>query len=171
MSDTNLLDGKKVLIVDDEPDVLQVLEELLTMCDVSKAGTFEAAEKLLESQRFDIAILDIMGVDGFRLLEIANRKKITAVMLTAHALTPESLKRSINEGAAFYIPKDEMTNIATFLNDVLEARKQGQNTWSRWEERLPSSFFEKRFGAAWRDTDKEFWDTFRASLKNRKAKE
>jgi CheY-like chemotaxis protein len=170
MPNTELLVGKKVLVVDDEPDVLQVLEELLPMCDVSKAGSFEAAEKLLESQQFDIAVLDIMGVDGFRLLGITNRKNITAVMLTAHALTPESLKRSINEGAAFYIPKDEISNIATFLNDVLAARKQGQSTWSRWEERLPSSFFEKRFGAAWQDADKEFWDTFRANLRNRKPK-
>ena len=63
-----------------------------------------------------------------------------------------------------------MPNITTFLNDVLKARKQGQSTWSRWEERLPSSFFEKRFGAAWQDTDKEFWDTFRAGLKRRKSK-
>ena len=27
MSDTDLLDGKKVLVVDDEPDILEVLED------------------------------------------------------------------------------------------------------------------------------------------------
>ena len=32
MSDTSLLDGKRVLVVDDEPDILEVLEELLEMC-------------------------------------------------------------------------------------------------------------------------------------------
>ena len=32
MSDTNLLEGKKILIVDDEPDILAVLEDLLDMC-------------------------------------------------------------------------------------------------------------------------------------------
>jgi hypothetical protein len=35
MSERRLLDGKKILAVDDEPDVLEVLEGLLTMCDVA----------------------------------------------------------------------------------------------------------------------------------------
>ena len=30
MSDSNLLEGKKILIVDDEPDILDALEELLS---------------------------------------------------------------------------------------------------------------------------------------------
>jgi CheY-like chemotaxis protein len=32
MSDTALLEGKKVLVVDDEPDVLEVIADLLKMC-------------------------------------------------------------------------------------------------------------------------------------------
>jgi len=84
----SVLEGKKVLIADDEPDVLETLEELLSMCEVVKASTFEEAEKQLESRYFDFAILDIMGIDGYKLLEIAAGKNITVVMLTAHALTP-----------------------------------------------------------------------------------
>ena len=60
MAESSLLDGKKILIVDDEPDVLEVLEELLKMCRVEKATTFEKAKELLETQPFDMAILDIM---------------------------------------------------------------------------------------------------------------
>ncbi len=100
MSDSSLLDGKKILIVDDESDVLDILEELLEMCTVVRASTFDDARKLLESQDFDIAILDIMGVDGYGLLKIAYQKNITAVMLTAHAFTPENLAKAIKEGAA-----------------------------------------------------------------------
>jgi DNA-binding NtrC family response regulator len=165
MSETPPLVGKKILIVDDEPDVLQALEDLLSMCHVVKAGSFDEARALLDSQDFDIAILDIMGVDGYRLLELANRKKVTAVMLTAHALTPDNVVRSIKEGAASYIPKDEMGRIADFLNDVLTAQEEGRSPWEPWQERLPSSFFEKRWGAAWQDKDKEFWEKFRASLR------
>ena len=66
MSDSKLLDGKKVLVVDDEPDILESLEELLDMCEVVTAFTFEQAKQLLESQDFHIAILDIMGIDGYR---------------------------------------------------------------------------------------------------------
>jgi CheY-like chemotaxis protein len=43
MPDTTLLHGKKVLVVDDEPDVLDVLEEILDMCEVTRASTFEEA--------------------------------------------------------------------------------------------------------------------------------
>jgi DNA-binding NtrC family response regulator len=167
MSESRLLDGKKILAVDDEPDVLEVLEGLLTMCDVVKATTFNEAKKFLESGDFDIAVLDIMGVDGYRLLDIAKRRNITAIMLTAHAFTPDNLVRSIKEGAASYLPKEELQNIAAFLNDILEAQEKGKSTWEPWQERLPSSYFEKRWGAAWRDTDKDFWERFRAGIRDR----
>ena len=167
MSDSSLLDGKKILIVDDEPDVLEVLEELLSMCEVVKASSFEGAKELLEVQDFDMAILDIMGVNGYALLDIARQKKVTAVMLTAHALTPDNVVRSIKEGAASYIPKDEITNIAVFLIDINKKKKEGKSTWEPWQEKLPSSYFEKRWGAAWQDEDKEFWEKFKASIKER----
>ena len=168
MSDRTLLDGKRILIVDDEADVLEILEELLEMCDVVRSSTFEDAKNLLESQHFDMAILDIMGVDGYGLLEIANKRDVPAVMLTAHAFTPGNLIRSIKGGAGSYLPKEEMVNIATFLNDVLEAIEKGDNPWGPWQEKLPTSYFEKRWGAAWQDTDKDFWEKFRAGIKKKK---
>ena len=171
MAGTGLIEGKRILIVDDEQDILDVLEEVLRVCRISKASSFEEARDLMESQEFDLAVLDIMGVRGYDLLKIAQEKKIPAVMLTAHAFTPDNLVRSIREGAAFYIPKDELGRIAEFLNDVLEAKAKGRNPWASWQEKLPSSYFEKRFGAAWQDTDKEFWATFRASLQARKSTE
>ena len=170
MSDTSLLDGKRVLVVDDEPDILEVLEELLEMCDVVTASTFEKAKELLESQKFDIAILDIMGVDGYGLLDIANKRDIPAVMLTAHAFTADNLVRTIREGAYSYIPKEELSNITVYLIDALKARQKGENPWSAWQDRLPSSYFERRWGSAWKDVDKEFWNQFKESLKARNSK-
>ena len=157
MTEKDLLEGKRILIVDDEPDVLETLAELLPMCDVVKASTFEAAEKAMNSRHFDIAILDIMGVNGYQLLERAKEKKITPVMLTAHALSVEDTKKSYLSGAALYIPKDEMTNIVTFLNDVLEAKSKGKSTWRRWWDRL-GWYYDNRFGPDWKYSDKEFWD-------------
>ena len=168
MSDINLLKGKKILIVDDEPDILAVLEDLLDMCELVKASSFEDARAQLESENFDIAVLDIMGVDGYGLLEIATRKNIPALMLTAHAFTPDNLVKSIKEGAASYIPKEEITEIAEYLIDVLTAKKEGRNPWETWQEKLPPSYFERRWGAAWKDNDKDFWNTFKSSLKSMK---
>jgi DNA-binding NtrC family response regulator len=159
MSEKNLLDGKRILLVDDEPDVLDTLEDLLPMCETSKANSFEEAQNFLETRYFDIAILDIMGVEGYKILEIANQKGVTAVMLTAHALSPDNIVKSYKEGAASYLPKEEMVNIATFLNDVLDAKEKGKNPWIRWYDRM-GSFFEKKFGPQWKDDEREFWEKF-----------
>ena len=158
-AEKDLLEGKRVLLVDDEPDVLDTLVDLLPMCETVKASNFKAAKDFLETEYFDLAILDIMGVEGYQLLEIANQRKVTAVMLTAHALSPENIVKSFKEGAASYLPKEEMVNIASFLNDVFEAQQQGKNTWVRWYDRM-GSFFEKKFGSKWQDDDKEFWEKF-----------
>jgi DNA-binding NtrC family response regulator len=159
MGKEDLLKGKRVLAVDDEPDVLETLEELLPMCDLVKATTADEAIQQLETQVFDIAILDIMGVDGYKLLEIAKKKKVVPVMLTAHALSVGNTVKSFKKGAASYIPKDEMPRIAIFLNDILEAREKGENFWWRWMDRL-GAYYEKKFGPQWQDEDKDFWTRF-----------
>ncbi|MCG8567636.1 MAG: response regulator [Desulfobacterales bacterium] len=151
------LEGKRILIVDDEPDVLDSLEELLPMCDLARAQRFEEAVDLLETREFDMAILDIMGVDGYGLLERAGKKGITCVMLTAHALSPDNIKKSCRGGACSYIPKEEMINIEEFLLDVLTAQARGENPWISWYSRL-ARFCEEKFGPDWDKDEKEFWD-------------
>lgn len=155
-----LLDYKRVLIVDDEPDVLDTLEALLPMCDVVKASTFDEAKDLLEVQYFDIAILDIMGVDGYKLLDIAKVREVIPVMLTAHALSVDDTMKSFKEGAACYIPKEEMSDITTFLNDILEAKEMNKSVWWRWLDRF-SSYYDRKFGPNWQDKDKGFWEGLR----------
>jgi len=165
MSDNNLLDGKKLLIVDDEPDVLDVLEEMLDMCEIVKASSFDEAKKYLESDDFDMAILDIMGVDGYKLLNIAKHKNITAVMLTANALSPDNLVKSIKKGADSYLPKEKMSNITAFLVDILKSQGEGESTWEPWHKSLSTSYFAKKWGGDWKDQDKEFWKRFKAGKK------
>ena len=148
MTKENLLEGKRVLIVDDEPDVLETLAELLPMCDVVKASTFDEAKNLLETQYFDMAILDIMGVQGYELLKISNEKRVIGVMLTANAMTPDNVVKSYEEGAASFVPKEKMANITTFLIDIFEAEEKGKNLWWRWFDRL-ADYFEKKFGPDW----------------------
>jgi DNA-binding NtrC family response regulator len=159
MTDENILTGKKILIVDDEPDILDSLEDLLTMCEVTKAGNFEDAKTYMERQNFDMAVLDIMGVSGYELLEVAVRRDLPAVMLTAHALTPDNIVKSYKKGAAYFLPKEKMADIATFLADVFEARAKGENTWDSWMSRL-AGYCEKTFGAKWMDPNKDFWEKF-----------
>jgi CheY-like chemotaxis protein len=159
--DTNkLLQGKRVLIVDDEPDVLDSLTELLSICMIDRASTFEEAKSLLETYSYDVVVLDIMGVKGFELLQIAKEKDIPALMLTAHALNEETLKKSAEEGASYYVPKDEIGKIDVFVADVIEAGEKKRNPWVKWFERL-GPFFHERMnfrGPNWREDHKKFWD-------------
>jgi len=154
------LKDKKVLIVDDEPDVLDTLEDILHMCDLTRASTFEEAKKQLQGKSFDLAILDIMGVNGYALLEIAVARDVTAVMLTAHALTPQDAMKSFKGGAAYFVPKDKMSSLVNILADILEAQKKGKSTWvpfMGWAD----AYYKTKFGPRWEDRDKEFWKKFR----------
>jgi len=160
MSNKHILEGKKVLVVDDEKDVLESLEALLPMCDVVKAHNFEEAKKHLENEYFDISILDIMGVDGYQLLDIANEKNVIAVMLTGHSLSVDDTVKSFKRGAAFYVPKEKMADIAIYLNDVLEAKKENKGFLERWLDRFVG-YYDTKFGQDWQDEDKAFWKRFR----------
>jgi DNA-binding NtrC family response regulator len=158
METKKILRGKRVLIVDDEKDILNVLVGLLDMCKIDTASSFEEAKQLLETVQYDIAVLDIMGVKGFDLLEIANKRGIPALMLTAHALTKDALIESAERGASYFAPKDEISRIDLFVADVLEAVEKKKNPWVKWLERL-GSFYDKRFtGPNWREQEREFWD-------------
>jgi DNA-binding NtrC family response regulator len=159
MLDRDILKDKKILIVDDEPDILETLMELLDMCLIDSAPDFETGKKFLSKNTYDAAILDIMGVRGYDLLQITTQKEIPALMLTAHALSPEHLIKSIKEGAHSYVPKDKMVDIETFLGDLILAHEKGLKKHGRWFEWL-KPFFDKQFGPEWRETDKDFWKDF-----------
>ncbi len=160
MDSEKVLKGKKLLIVDDEPDILDSLTELLSVAMIDLASSFEEAKDLLETNYYDAVILDIMGVDGFELLKIANERNIPALMFTAHALNKGSLKKSAEEGASYYVPKDEINKIDVFVADVLESIEKGENPWARWVDRLGPFFDDNtRFsGPNWREEHKKFWD-------------
>jgi CheY-like chemotaxis protein len=155
----SILSGKKILAVDDEPDVLAVLKEEIsafcTDCKFDEATTYEKASELLQSGQYDVVILDIMGVRGFDLLKIAVERKFKAAMLTAHALTPEALKKSHDLGAMAYLPKDKLGEIVPFLEDVLKLEyKPG---WKRLLEKL-EGFFDTQFEPDWKKkTGMGYW--------------
>ena len=159
MATDDILKGKKILAVDDEPDVLDSLKEVLDECDVETASTFETARDLLKSRVYDVAILDIMGVRGFDLLRIATDRGIPAIMLTAHGLNPDNLVGSIEMGAKSYIPKEEMQEIAVYLKALFLDKKAGLEKSRSWFDRL-SSFFDERFGYGWKSRHKKFWEEF-----------
>lgn len=160
MAQTELfLKGKKILAVDDEKDVIETIEEILCDADIDVAYDFETAFDKLSNNSYDVAILDIMGVNGIKLLEHAVKMNIPAVMLTANSMNPESLMQSIQKGAISYIPKEHLSQLDSLLSELLGAKNDGKPTWKLLFERLGNSF-NQRFGDNWKDDHKEFWTDF-----------
>ena len=156
----SILNGKRILAVDDEPDLLTVLEEEIMeacpKCVFEKAMTYEDAARLITSRVYDLVVLDIMGVRGFELLALAVERNLRVAMLTAHSLNPESLRRAFDMKARSYLPKEKLGEIVPFLEDVLQY--EYLPGWRRLFEKLKGVFdarfesdWEKKTGLMWRE--------------------
>jgi len=152
----SILSHKKLLMVDDEPDILTTLEGLILAscvdCKIDKATTYESAAKLLKSVEYDLVILDIMGVRGFDLLETAMAEKFKVAMLTANAMNPEALKKAHDMGAMAYLPKDKMGEIVPFLEDAL--KYEFEPGWKRLLSALRDTFIDL-WGRDWEKIQKD----------------
>jgi DNA-binding NtrC family response regulator len=163
MSSESPLKDKLILVVDDEPDVLETVEEHLDGCQVHKAKDYDTALQYILSYTYDVVILDIMGVNGFDLLRSSVSRGFPTVMFTAHALSPESLKKSIKLGAVSFLPKEKISELRSHLEDVVLGG--GESVWQKLFERM-GSYFNKKFGPDWKEKDKffkEFEEELRAS--------
>lgn len=159
----SILDGKRILAVDDEPDILRVLEDEISgtcpKCKMDKAISYETALHMLKSQDYDMVILDIMGVRGFDLLDFAVNRNLPVAMLTAHALNPEALKRSLELGARAYLPKEKLGEIVPFLENIFE-ETDNFSGWATLMNKL-EGFLASRWGEAWQQADARFWEEFK----------
>ena len=143
-----LLENKKILVVDDEPDVLETVVELLSSSEVITANNFDDASKLIKTETFDLVILDIMGVNGFSLLEFCVQNKLPAAMLTAHAVNAESLNKAVELGAVSFLPKEELSRLPELVTEILEGLEQGRTHWEKLFARL-ETFFKEKLGISW----------------------
>jgi CheY-like chemotaxis protein len=151
--------GKRILAVDDEKDILDTIEDILEGAQVDRALDYETASRKIKETRFDLAILDIMGVNGLKLLEEAVEQGIPAVMLTAHSINPETLMESIRKGAISYLPKETLAELDELLISLLQTYDRGDPPWKLLFDKL-GGYFDKRFGPDWKEKDREFWSDF-----------
>jgi DNA-binding response OmpR family regulator len=152
----SILSHKKLLVVDDESDILNIVsEQIIGYCADTKidtASNHEDAVELLKSNDYDLVILDIMGVRGFDLLKIAVSRKFKVAMLTAHSLNPEALKKSHDMGAMAYLPKEKLVELIPFLEDILQ--NDYKSGWKKLLEKLEDYYTEKFGSSEWKGT---FW--------------
>ena len=156
---SSILSGKRILAVDDEIDILETIEDILIDAVVDTAGNYETASTKIENNRYDLAILDIMGVNGLKLLEETVAMGIPTVMLTAHAVNPEALMESIQKGAISYLPKEKLAELDELLEILLDAHQKGEPPWKILFEKL-GAYFDERFGDGWQAKENKFWLEF-----------
>lgn len=105
------MDEHHILVVDDEPDMLELLARSLEPdlnCRVRTADSGKSALQTLEKSPFDLALIDIRmpGMDGLELLELIKRKwpELTVVMMTAYG-SIEYAVQAMKQGAYDFVTK------------------------------------------------------------------
>lgn len=141
------LAGKKILVVDDEPDICEMIQDVLEGCTVDIAHSYEAANEKLAAGGYDCVILDIMGVRGHDLLN-GFGSQYPIIMLTAHALNVDAFKTSVAGKARLFLPKEELSRLEEYVERVLAEPKK--NLWGWLLGKLD---FRKWFGAEFTDAD------------------
>lgn len=129
----------KLLIVDDEDEILSTLSIFFALheVDVKTANSAAEALKIIEKEKINIALIDINmpEMDGIELLRrIKGRDfSIQIIMMTEYSTFNKTLS-SLGEGAVGYIlkPFDNLDN-------VLELVKESARRLERWKKNLTES--------------------------------
>lgn len=135
----------KVLIVDDEPSLLQVLKMNLDLegYETLLAGDGETALRRIESESPDLVLLDIMMpvIDGWevlRRLELLRLGKIPRVIVMTAKAGGHNLVKAFTLGADDYVTKpfeiDELleTVKAVLARTAGEARARRRELLEEW---------------------------------------
>lgn len=106
----DFLREKKIIMVDDEPKVLEMIESLLLdegFCTVFKAATQHEALDLCTLNKPDFAILDVMlpDGDGFSLFKAIRKSMNFPVLFLTAKDQPEDLLEGLGLGADDYMVK------------------------------------------------------------------
>jgi DNA-binding NtrC family response regulator len=105
-----VLQGRRILLVDDEADTLDACTQILRKdgYHIETVASAQEAVRLLHTKTFDLTITDLKmpHVDGLELLKAIKRidPEMVVVIITGYA-TVETAVASMKEGAYDYIPK------------------------------------------------------------------
>ena len=122
-----MIDGSRILLVDDNPEIIQLLTDFLTPynCEVFKASMGKEALDLLEGEAVEIAILDIKlpDMDGIALLdEIRLRDPTIGVVMITGYNDPDMIIEAMKKGASDFLMKP--FSIDKLMLAIMRVRKQ-----------------------------------------------
>ena len=98
----------RILVVEDEKPINDLIEMNLTEAGYECVCAYDGitASDILEQERFDLVLLDIMlpGADGYEVLEYIKPMEIPVIFLTAKGTTQDKVK-GLRLGADDYLTK------------------------------------------------------------------
>lgn len=118
------MQDRRILVIDDEVEALEVMVELLKREGHSPRFTADSREAsaLLETTPFDVIVSDVMmpHLNGLQLLEKAKRRnpEVQVVLVTAYA-SRELAIAGLEKGASGFIEKPFQAD--SFLTTVRQA--------------------------------------------------
>lgn len=129
------LSDKRILVVDDDPDLLQLVRVLLARIssDVITCEHANAATPHLKDQRVpDLLILDLMlpdvsGVDFLRQIRAQPRLDNMPVLVLSALIDPDQIRDALNAGADRYLTKPYIAhNLVSVVQDILKTGRRRQ---------------------------------------------
>ena len=125
MTDTPELKNKKILLVDDEPQLLSMLEQILYsngFFQIYTAGSCKEALNNMEKQQISLCILDVNLPDGdgfFLFREIRKFSQVPVIFLTARGEAEDKIE-GLTLGADDYmvkpfLPKEFLLRVTALL--------------------------------------------------------
>jgi len=124
-------DKTKILVVDDEPNIVQTLQDRLEMNEyqVVTAGNGREGLEKVEQEKPDVILLDVIMpiMDGHEMLEMLRKqpggRDVSVIMLTARSQT-QDIARANACGIDDYIVKPfDLSELLEKIESVVEHRK------------------------------------------------
>ncbi|GLU08435.1 hypothetical protein SLE2022_253480 [Rubroshorea leprosula] len=130
--------GLRVLVVDDDPTCLKILEKMLRTClyEVTKCNRAETALSLLRGNKngFDIVISDVHmpDMDGFKLLEYIGLEMDLPVIMMSADDGKNVVMKGVTHGACDYLIKP--VRIEALKNIWQHVVRKRKNEWKDFEQ-------------------------------------
>lgn len=136
--------NEKILIVDDEKDILELISFNLDNegYKTTTAASGEAALSLLRKSGYDLMILDVMlpGIDGFDLCKIIRNDEnlsLPIIMLTAKSTEGDKVS-GLEIGADYYLTKPfSIRELKAIIKATLRNKNKNYSTDNELFERGP----------------------------------
>ena len=120
------LGNKRILIVDQNPEILKFLEEETRKIGViyqfEKADTFPQAVDSILSGQYDLVILDFPGIRGPYLLNLAVLREIPVVLLVSINFFSFEAHHLLEKRIMGLLPKENLSEIIPVIENLLSQK-------------------------------------------------